>query len=124
MRALIVDDSLVARQTALAALEEAFHQLGIDLHIETASSGAEGLKHLASGDIGILVVDLHMPDLHGLEVLRFWAGKHPEGARAMVVSTQVSERDKTAAKETGAHAFLEKPVSRQAFCDALVGFGG
>jgi two-component system, chemotaxis family, chemotaxis protein CheY len=120
MIALVVDDSAAARQTALAALEEAADELDADLQIRVASGGVEALRVLASDDVDVLLVDLHMPDLHGLEVLSFWAQR--KGARAaiaLVISTEVAKLDKSRAFALGAHAFIEKPVSKDAVVAAL-----
>lgn len=125
MRALIVDDSQAARETARAALEDALLALGRDLPIAVASSGVEALKTIASGDVGVLLVDLHMPDLHGLEVLSFWKQREPEGGGcALVVTTQVSERDREKVLEVGARGLLEKPLTKAALEDALRGVLG
>lgn len=123
MRALIVDDSPAARELGLLVLEAALEELGLPLPVVVAENGAAALKVIAGGDVGVLLVDLHMPDLHGLEVLSFWQQRRPAGARAFVVSTQVSARDHEKALEQGASRFLEKPVSKEALQEALAGFG-
>jgi two-component system response regulator AlgR len=128
MRVLIVDDSPTARAQARAALEGVEEQLKKTFVIDEAGSGVEALRALASDAIDVLVVDLHMPDMTGLEVLAFWRqrvaaadGTIMQGKRAMVVSTDVSSRDKEKALSSGAHRFLEKPVSVDAIAEALQG---
>jgi CheY-like chemotaxis protein len=120
MRALIVDDSPTARAQARSALEDALETLGIHMDVDEAGSGVEALRALASNPIDVLVVDLHMPDMTGLEVLAFWR-KRGVGKRAVVVSTDVSARDREKALEQGAHRFLEKPVLGPALAEALEG---
>jgi CheY-like chemotaxis protein len=124
MRALIVDDSPTARAQARSALEDAQEKLGLDFAMEEAGSGIEALRALASDVIDLLIVDLHMPDMTGLEVLAFWR-KRAAGwtgpTRALVVSTDVSSRDREKALENGAWRFLEKPVSVDAMAEALEG---
>lgn len=124
MRALIVDDSPAARELGLLSLEAALQELSLDLPVEVAENGAAALKVIAGGDVAVLLVDLHMPDLHGLEVLSFWRQRRPEGALAFIVSTQVSPRDQEKALEQGAAGFLEKPVMIPSLVEALRGFGG
>lgn len=124
MRALIVDDSPAARELGMLTLEAAFEDIGLTLPVQVAENGAAALKVIANGDVSVLLVDLHMPDLHGLEVLSFWQQRKPEGARAFIVSTQVSPRDHEKALEQGAAGFLEKPVTRESLVEALAGFGG
>lgn len=124
LKALIVDDSPAARAQARVALDDAQEALGLDLAVDEAGSGLEAIRVLASETISLLVVDLHMPDMTGLEVLKFWRGRAPaSGGRALIVSTDVSVRDQEKALEGGAHACLEKPVTGPAMEEALVGFG-
>jgi CheY-like chemotaxis protein len=115
MRALIVDDSAAARAQARVALDEAASGLGHDFDIDEASGGVEALRVLTSADVDLLLVDLHMPGVHGLEVLSFWArrGGH-QHRRAVVISTQVSPRDRDKALEHGPVSFIEKPVTIEA----------
>src|SRR6185437_4841404 len=107
LRILIVDDSPTARAQARAALEDAESKLGAFM-IDEAGSGVEALRALASDAVDVLFVDLHMPDMTGLEVLAFWKARGT-GKRAIVVSTDVSSRDREKALEQGAWRFLEKP---------------
>ena len=121
MRALIVDDSPTARAQARVALEEATLQLGIVLDVDEAGGGVEALRVLACEDVAVLIVDLHMPDVHGLEVLAFWRGRVRNDLAhcAVVVSTEVSSRDREKALERGAVGFVDKPVSAAALVAAL-----
>ncbi len=122
MLALIVDDSPTARAQARIALDDAASALGIALDVEEANGGVEALRILATCEVDVLIVDLHMPDVHGLDVLSFWYGRRPPGARlAVVVSTQVSDRDRGKALENGAVSFVDKPVSVAAITSALTG---
>ena len=123
MRCLIVDDSPTARAQARAALEDAEAKVGIDFAIEEAGSGVEALRALASNVVDVLIVDLHMPDMTGLEVLAFWR-QRGNGTRAVVVSTDVSARDREKALESGAFRFLEKPITVDVLVEALGGLKG
>ena len=119
MRVLIVDDSPTARAQVRAALEDAEPRVG-PMTLDEAGSGVEALRALASDVVDVLFVDLHMPDMTGLEVLAFWR-KRGTGRRAVVVSTDVSSRDKEKALESGAFRFLEKPVTVDDIAEALEG---
>jgi two-component system chemotaxis response regulator CheY len=120
MLALIVDDSPTARAQARIALDDAASALGLALDVEEANGGVEALRILATCEVDVLLVDLHMPDVHGLDVLSFWRHRSPAGARlAVVVSTQVSDRDRGKALEHGAVSFVDKPVSVAAITTAL-----
>ena len=125
MRALIVDDSPAARTQARIALDEAADRLALDFEVDEAAGGVEALRVLASSEVDVLLVDLHMPGVHGLDVLSFWA-RRPGGPRrrAVVISTQVSPRDRDKALEHGKVVFLDKPVSIDGLAAALADIGG
>src|SRR5687768_9623540 len=63
---LVVDDSPTMRRMIMAALRE----LG-DVAFDQAGSGLEAIERLAVSPVDLVVLDLNMPDVHGLEVLRF-----------------------------------------------------
>ena len=112
MRALIVDDSAAARAQARVALDEATAGLGHEFEVEEASGGVEALRILTSADVDLLLVDLHMPGVHGLEVLSFWARRGGRPNRcAVVISPQVSVRDRDKALAFGRVEFIGKPVT-------------
>lgn len=118
MRALIVDDSNAARETARVALEDAMETLGLDFPVDVAHGGVEALKILAQTTITLLIVDLHMPDIHGLEVLSFWKKRGGEGL-AVIATTRLSDLDRDHAIAVGARAYLEKPVAAEALVELL-----
>ncbi len=120
LAALIVDDSPAARSVARSALEDAADALGLAFDVEEAGSGTEALRALTTTTQALVILDLHMPDMTGLEVLSFWR-QRGGGARALIVSTEVSARDRDKAMELGAHALLEKPVTVAALTEALRG---
>lgn len=119
MRALVVDDSPAARAQALSCLEDALDALGADAEVLEADGGVAAMGTLARLDVDILIVDLHMPDLTGIEVLRFWAQRRTAPGIAYVVTTEVSAHDLEKIKEAGAEGFLEKPISVDVLREAL-----
>jgi len=127
MRVLIVDDSHTSRAMAIAVVHQVSAAMDArgdaegGLHVATAESGVAALQVLAEQPIDLLLVDMHLPDLTGLDVLRFWsARKKTEGAMALVVSSLVSDVDRARAEAAGASGFLTKPLSERALLSALV----
>lgn len=105
LHALIVDDSSAVRAFVRASLEDANFA-----RVEEAATGFEALRLLASNAFDVVIVDVNMPDINGLELLAFMK-KSPrqQGARKILISTQVEGRDARRGTELGADAFLEKP---------------
>ncbi len=104
-QALIVDDSSAVRAFVRASLEDADFA-----RVEEAETGFEALRLLASNSFDVVIVDVNMPDINGLELLAFMK-KSPrqQGARKILISTQVDGADSKRGTELGADAFLKKP---------------
>ncbi len=103
---LIVDDSPTIRRMVKASLTP----IGADF-IE-ASSGLEAIEQLALGPIQLMVLDLNMPDMHGLEVLGFVrANLKFQQLPVVVLTTRDDPSSRTAAMQAGATSYLTKPFT-------------
>ena len=103
---LIVDDSPTIRRMVKASLTP----IGADF-IE-ASSGLEAIEQLALGPIQLMVLDLNMPDMHGLEVLGFVrANQKFQQLPVLVLTTRDDPSSRTAAMQAGATSYLTKPFT-------------
>ncbi|HEX9217256.1 MAG TPA: response regulator transcription factor, partial [Gemmatimonadales bacterium] len=71
------------------------------------ATGAEALAGLDSSAPDVLLVDLGLPDISGLEVVRFAAGRHPD-CDILVISIFGDEANVLAALEAGARGYLLK----------------
>ena len=103
---LIVEDSATMRSLVASALEE----LGTPDAITEASCGFEALRQLPRGDYDLIVTDVNMPDINGLELVSFV--KRNAAWRSiplLIISTEGSERDRVKGLELGADAYLVKP---------------
>jgi CheY-like chemotaxis protein len=128
MRVLIVDDSPACRAQARHALEVVCPQLvertadeAVD--VAEAHTGVDALRALASTPVDLLLVDLNLPVVHGLELIAFWR-RRAAGGRAVVVSTEPSTLDRERARALGSVAFCDKPVSPEALSAALASLPG
>ncbi|MGB5701857.1 MAG: response regulator [Polyangiales bacterium] len=103
--ALIVDDSSAVRAFVRASLEDAGFA-----RVQESETGFEALRLLASNAFDVVIVDVNMPDINGLELLAFMR-KSPrqQAARKILISTQVDGPDAKRGLELGADAFLQKP---------------
>ena len=112
-RIVVVDDSPTIRRmvrTSLGALPEAT--------FAEAGSGLEAIEQLTLGPVTLMVLDLNMPDMHGLEVLRF-VRRHPmyRALPVIVLTTRGDEGSRAAAVEAGASAYMTKPFVPQALAE-------
>lgn len=102
---LIVEDSATTRSMIRSILEE-FDE------IETveAASGFEALKQLPAHKVDLVVTDINMPDINGLELINFMRrDERYEKIPIIIISTERSEEDKKRGVALGADAYITKP---------------
>ena len=104
-RVLIVDDSSAMRAFVRAALEE-----DGTAEVVESTSGFEALRILPRENFDIVIVDVNMPDINGLELVSFLR-KTPQHRTTpvIIISTEASSRDQERGIALGANAFLSKP---------------
>ena len=100
---LIIDDEAQIRRFLRVTLEAA------DYKIIEATTGEDGLVQAASARPNIVILDLGLPDIGGLEVLKQIRGW--SAVPVIVLSVQDSEHDKIAALDAGADDYVTKPFS-------------
>ncbi len=76
-----------------------------------AGSGLEAIEQLTLGPVGLMVLDLNMPDMHGLEVLQF-VRRHPayRALPVIVLTTRGDDASREAALAAGANALPDQAV--------------
>ncbi len=106
LRVMVVEDSSAMRAFVRAALEDDLS--GVE--VREASSGFEALRLLPREPVDLVIVDINMPDINGLELVAFMR-KSEAHARTpvIIISTESSEKDKSRGLALGANAFLRKP---------------
>jgi two-component system chemotaxis response regulator CheY len=102
---LIVDDSPTIRRMLRVSLAG----VGSGTFAE-AGSGLEAIEQLILSPMALMVLDLNMPDMHGLEVLKF-VRRHPsyQLLPVIVLTTRGDEASREAAQAAGATLYLTKP---------------
>jgi two-component system, chemotaxis family, chemotaxis protein CheY len=106
---LIVDDSSTIRRMVRASLSP------LALDVIEAASGLEAIEQLAVGSVQLMVLDLNMPDMHGLEVLGFVRANHRfQQLPVIVLTTRDDDASRAAAIAAGATRYLTKPFTPQA----------
>lgn len=112
-RILVVDDSPTMRTFIRAALEDHVSSAG-EVSVVEASSGFDALRLLPRGPYALVITDINMPDINGLELVRFIRGSEQHNnTPILLISTQSSERDQQRGLALGADAYLPKPFSEE-----------
>ena len=110
-RVLIVEDSPTMQSLLVSSLEE----LEIPLKITQAATGFEALRHLPTASFDLILTDINMPDINGLELVSFVkSNKSYREIPLVIISTEGSERDRAKGLELGADAYLVKPFDPEA----------
>ncbi len=112
---LVVEDSSAMRAFIRAALEE-----DVGASVTDAASGFEAMRELPRRAYGLIIVDINMPDINGLELISFMrnSDQHKE-TPVILISTEASERDRKRGLELGANAFLSKPFGPDELTDLV-----
>ena len=111
-RVLLVEDSVSMRAFVRAALTSAT-ALG-ELEIIEAASGFDALRLLPRGAWDLVITDINMPDINGLEVISFI--RKSEAHRdtpILIISTASSDRDRERGMALGASGYLVKPFTAE-----------
>ena len=105
---LVVDDSATVRKFVAAALNMK------GFRVITASDGIEALERMPSEKFDLIITDLNMPDMDGYELIKS-IRETPEyrDIPIIVLSSMTDLKNKDLAMESGALAFLEKPLSTE-----------
>ncbi len=104
---LVVDDSKVMRDMIVACLRAI--PAAVFVH---AGSGLEAIERLSMERFGLVVLDLNMPDIGGIEVLEFVRGQDQlRQLPIVVVTTRGDESSRVGAMAAGADAFMTKPFT-------------
>jgi two-component system, chemotaxis family, chemotaxis protein CheY len=111
IRTLIVDDSSVMRKI----VERALRQAGLDsLVVHEAGSGLEGLDLLRARQVDLILSDINMPSMDGLEFLRqIQAQNLAPGVPVVMITTESSEEHVKQAIQAGARGYIRKPFTAE-----------
>jgi two-component system chemotaxis response regulator CheY len=109
IRALIVDDSSVMRKI----VERSLRQAGISLaQVLEASNGAEALAAVQANKLDLILCDINMPVMDGLEFVKALAGvENAKGVPVVMITTEGSEGHVVQALSAGARGYIRKPFT-------------
>ncbi|MGC5013924.1 response regulator [Streptosporangium sp. DT93] len=110
---MVVDDHPMWRDGVARDLAEAGYEV-----VATVGEGRQALRVAAAVRPELVVLDLRLPDLSGVEVARGLAGTRPP-PRVLVLSASGEQEDVLEAVKAGASGYLLKSASKEEFLDAV-----
>jgi len=113
LRVMVVDDHPIWRE----AIERDLRDAGVVV-VGTAGDGDQALRRIPAARPDVVVLDLRLPTLDGVETTRRIAAEHP-GVRVLVLSASGEEQDVLAAIKAGATGYLVKSASREELLEAV-----
>ncbi len=118
-RILVVEDSASTRSLVRAILEE-----DASFEVTEAQSGFDAMRLLPRSKYDLIITDINMPDVNGLELIHFIRRSEQYRTTPLVIiSTQATERDVARGKKLGADAYVPKPFTPESLrgaCEKLL----
>jgi two-component system chemotaxis response regulator CheY len=116
---LIVDDSAAIRKILHRVLVQAEVPLG---KVHEASDGNEALERLKTDKVGLILSDINMPHMDGIEFLtRIKAQQEFKSVPVLMVTTEGSQAKVMQALELGAAGYVKKPFTADQIKEKLAG---
>jgi two-component system chemotaxis response regulator CheY len=111
IRALIVDDSSVMRKI----VERSLRQAGIEIaEVFEAGNGAEALTVLQTNKVDLVLCDINMPVMDGLEFIKkLPTVENGKGVPVVMITTEGSEGHVVQALSAGARGYIRKPFTAE-----------
>ncbi|MGD0675670.1 MAG: response regulator [Polyangiaceae bacterium] len=112
-KVLIVEDSVSARAYVRAVLEgHEFRSHYGDCQVAEATGGFDAMRLLPRGPYDLIITDINMSDINGLELIRFIRNSaHHAGTPLVIISSLRSAQDVERGLTLGANAYLPKPFT-------------
>jgi two-component system, chemotaxis family, chemotaxis protein CheY len=104
-KVLVVEDSSAMRGLIASIVDQVE-----DCEVVEVAGGFDALRQLPRERFSLIITDINMPDINGLELLSF-IRKNPNYVQTpvLIVSTESSERDRAKGLALGANAYMTKP---------------
>jgi two-component system, cell cycle response regulator DivK len=113
-RVLVVEDNERNRRLVLAVLEAA------GMEAETVTTGADAVARCEAGDLDVVLLDIQLPDLDGVQVLqRLRADPKPFSVPVIALTAFAMEGDEARFRSAGFDGYLTKPIDVRRFADQV-----
>jgi two-component system, chemotaxis family, chemotaxis protein CheY len=114
LRVLVVDDSPTARLLICDALQASVRRRGKGLKVTEASDAFEALRQLPRIHFDLVLTDVNMPTLSGLELIRMIRARPEQKTLPIIaISTEREPDDARRAKDAGADGYVGKPFEAE-----------
>lgn len=113
MRVMLVDDRPLIRNGIASLLRSKGHEV-----VAEASDGREAVDQVGEVSPDIILMDIRMPGMGGLEATRLIKTQHPD-AKIVILTVSDDEQDLFEAVKSGAHSYLLKDLEATQFFEAL-----
>jgi len=118
---LIVDDSATMRKIVMRGIRQAGFDIG---EIKEAGDGVQGLEVLEGGGVDIILSDVNMPNMNGLEFVAKAREKYGDKPPIVMITTEGSEEVVAEAMGKGANGYLKKPFTPEKVQEVIGPFLG
>lgn len=116
LKTLIVDDEGELRKSVLSILQNM--NLQVEFEIEEASTGLEALNKVKTHPFDLILMDVRMPEMNGLEALKE-IKEHDPRTFVVIMTAHSNLNDAVLAIKDGAYDYVEKPVSPDKLTDIV-----
>jgi two-component system chemotaxis response regulator CheY len=125
-RVLVVEDSASVRAFVRAILEDAAFAATVGgCEVVEATSGFDAMRLLPRANYNLIITDINMADINGLELIHFIRkSEHHRSTPLVIISSQNTDRDVERGLSLGANAYVRKPFTPEALratCGGLLG---
>jgi CheY-like chemotaxis protein len=110
---LIAEDNSVSQMIAMRMLRK----LGIEAGI--AANGAEAIRSLERQPYDMVLMDIEMPEMNGIEAMKIIRKRWPDGPKIIVVTDHDPDKYRDLCLDAGASEFLNKPINMQELAVAI-----
>ena len=118
MNVLIVDDSAAIRKILVRVLGQTDLPIG---QVHEAADGVEALKSLRQADIGLVLSDINMPNMDGLQFLtKVRATPEWQNLPVIMITTEGSQAKVLEAVQLGAQGYVRKPFTAEQIKEKIV----